>query len=56
MGKIGDLWVKLGLKKQEFDKGMKDAEQKVDGFGASFGKLKGAAVAAWAAIRPSPWS
>lgn len=50
MGKIGDLWVKLGLKKQEYDKGMKDAEQKADGFGASLGKLKGAAVAVWAAI------
>lgn len=50
MGKIGDLWVKLGLKKQEFDKGMKDAENKAEGFGAKMQKIKGIGLAVWAAI------
>lgn len=50
MGKIGDLWVKLGLKKQEFDKGMNDADQKTEGFGSKMQKIKGIGLAVWAAI------
>lgn len=50
MGKIGDLWVKLGLKKQEFDKGMNDAEKKTEGFGAKMQKIKGVGLAVWGAI------
>jgi hypothetical protein len=50
MGKIGDLWVKLGLKKQEFDKGMNDAEKKTEGFGSKMQKIKGVGLAVWAAI------
>lgn len=51
--KIGDLWVKLGLKKDEFDKGMKQAGEQVSGSGGLLGKIKGlkvGALAAWAAI------
>lgn len=51
--KIADLWVKLGLKKDEFDKGMKDAGEQVSGGGGLLGKIKSlklGAVAAWAAI------
>ena len=51
--KIGDLWVKLGLKKDEFDKGMKEAGEQVSGEGGLLGKIKGlkvVALAAWAAI------
>jgi len=51
--KIGDLWVKLGLKKDEFDKGMKEAGEQVSGEGGLLGKIKGlkvGALAAWAAI------
>ena len=51
--KIGDLWVKLGLKKDEFDKGMKEAGEQVSGEGGLLGKIKGlkvGAIAAWAAI------
>ena len=51
--KIGDLWVKLGLKKDEFDKGMKEAGNQVSGEGGLLGKIKGlkvGALAAWAAI------
>ena len=55
MGKIGDLWIKLGLKKDEFDKGMKQAGEQVSGSGSGslLGKLKGfkaGAVAVWAAV------
>lgn len=51
--KLGDIWIKLGLKKEEFDKGMKQAGEQVSGSGGLLGKIKGlkvGAVAAWAAI------
>ncbi len=50
MGKIGDLWVRLGLKKDEYTKGMNEAKKENDGFGASLGKMKAGALAVWAAI------
>ena len=50
MGKIGDLWVRLGLKKQEFDNGIDQAERRVGGFGKAFTALKTVAVGAFAAI------
>ena len=50
MSKIGDLFIRLGLKKDGFDKGIKDASTKAKGFGASFGKIKAASKAAFAAI------
>ena len=50
MGKIGDLWVRLGLKKQDFDKGIDSAERRLTGFGKAFNALKGVAVTAFAAI------
>jgi len=50
MGKIGDLFVRLGLKKDDFDKGLNEAKSEVSGFDASFTKIKGIAAAAWAAI------
>lgn len=51
--KIGDLWVKLGLKKEEFSRGIKEAGNEVSGSGGLLGKIKGlkvGALAAWAAI------
>lgn len=57
MGKIGDLWVKLGLKKDDFEKGLDQAERRLDDFSEGgggvksvLGKLKGAWVAYAAAI------
>ena len=50
MGKIGDLWVKLGLKKDEYSKGMKEASGEAEGFGAKLKNLAGVATAVWAAI------
>lgn len=53
MGKISDIWVRLGLKKGEFDKGMDDAAKKAEGFGGRLEKVKAGAVAVWAAIGAS---
>lgn len=53
MGKISDLWVRLGLKKKGYDKGMDDAAKKAEGFGGTLGKMKAGAVAVWAAIGAS---
>lgn len=53
MGKISDIWVRLGLKKNEYDKGMDDAGKKAEGFGATLGKMKAGALAVWAAIGAS---
>lgn len=50
MGKISDIWVRLGLKKDDFDKGMDDAAKKTEDVGGAFGKMKATALAAWAVI------
>ena len=50
MGKISDIWVRLGLKKDGFDKGMDDAGKKAEGFGSTLGKMKVGALAVWGAI------
>lgn len=50
MGKISDIWVRLGLKKDGFDKGMNDAVKKTE---KTDGKMKGmlnAVKAGWAAV------
>lgn len=53
MGKIGDLFVRLGLKSDGFKKGMQDAKKETDSFGQTLGKMKAGAVAIWAAIGAS---
>jgi hypothetical protein len=50
MGKIGDLFVRLGLKSDGFKKGMQDAKKETQDFGSKLGKLKAGALAVWAAI------
>ena len=50
MGKIGDLWVRLGLKKDDFSKGMDDAKKDVSGFGSAMSRMAGLAKAVWAAV------
>lgn len=50
MGKIGDLFVRLGLKSDDYKKGIKGAKKETQGFGASLGKMKAGALAVWAAI------
>ena len=50
MGKIGDLIVRLQLKHQDYEKGLKKAEKETKGFGAALGKVKGIGLAVWGAI------
>ena len=50
MGKIGDLIVRLKLKSEDYEKGLKKVEKKTSGLGESFGKLKATTLAVWAAI------
>lgn len=50
MGKIGDIWVRLGLKKDEFSRGIKEAEKESSGFGGSIVSMGGKVKLAFAAI------
>ena len=50
MGKISDVWVRLGLKKNEFDRGMDDAAKKTERTGGKMTKMLNAAKAGWAAV------
>lgn len=50
MGKIGDLFVRLGLKSDGFKQGMQDAKKETQDFGSKLGQLKAGALAVWAAI------
>lgn len=50
MGKIGDLWVRLGLKSDDYKKGIKEANKQTEGFGSKLGKMKAGAIAVWAAV------
>jgi hypothetical protein len=50
VGKIGDLFVRLGLKSDDYKKGINEAKKETKGFGASLGKMKAGALAVWAAI------
>lgn len=50
MGKLGDLWIKLGLKKENFDKGIEQAKSKVASFGESAKNLGAKFKAVWALI------
>lgn len=50
MSKIGDLWVKLGLKSDDYKKGMDNAKKETEGFKGSLGKMKAGALAVWTAI------
>ena len=49
MSKIGDLFVRLGLKKSEFDRGMDEAATKAKGFGKTVEGVASKAKIAWAA-------
>ncbi len=50
MGKIGDLWVKLKLKADEYRKGLDDAKGQTKIFSEGIKKLSTAAVAVWGMI------
>lgn len=53
MGKIGDLWVRLGLKSDDYKKGMNDAKKETTSFSSKLKNMKAGAVAIWAAIGTS---
>ena len=50
MSKIGDLFVRLGLKKDEFSKGIKDAKKETESFGKSMQGLSALAKTAWKSV------
>ena len=50
MGVLGNIWVKLGLKSDDFRKGMDQSEKKVGKFGKATQKMSMLAKAAWAAV------
>lgn len=50
MAKLGDLIVRLQLKHEDYQKGLKQAEKDTKGFGANLNKGIGAIKAAWAAV------
>lgn len=53
MSKIGDLFVRLGLKSDDYKKGMKDAQKETTTFGGKLKNMKAGAIAIWAAIGAS---
>ena len=50
MGKIGDLWVRLGLKKDDYTKGLKEAEKEGTSFGKGIATMSGKVKIAFAAV------
>lgn len=50
MGKIGDLWVKLKLKSDEYKKGLDDAQGKTRSFSDKIKSLSVTAAAVWGSI------
>ena len=50
MGVLGNIWVKLGLKSDDFRKGMDQSEKKVSKFGQATKKMSMMAKAAWLAV------
>lgn len=50
MSKIGDLFVRLGIKKDEFTKGIQQAKNDTEGFTGKLKSMAGVAKVAWAAV------
>ena len=50
MGKLGDLWVRLGLKSDDYKKGLDKAKKETKGFGSTLANMKAGALAVWAVI------
>ena len=48
MGKLGDLWIRLGLKKESFDKGIEQAKSKMSSFAESAKGVETKFKALWA--------
>lgn len=50
MGKIGDLFVRLGLKSDDYKKGIEQAKRDTENFGSSLKSMSTLAKTAWAAV------
>ena len=50
MGKIGDLFVRLGLKSDDYKKGIEQAKRDTQNFGSSLKSMSTLAKTAWAAV------
>lgn len=50
MGKIGDLFVRLGLKNDDYKKGIEQAKRDTQNFGSSLKNMSALAKTAWAAV------
>lgn len=50
MGKLGDLFVKLGLKNDEFKRGIEESKRETSGFGEGLKRMATTAKLAWAAV------
>lgn len=50
MGKIGDLWVKLSVKNDDYKKGIKESKKETTGFMSSLKNMKAGALAIWGAV------
>ena len=50
MSLLGNIWVKLGLRSDDFNKGMDKAHSRAEKFGTAIGKIGAKMVLAWAAV------
>ena len=50
MSLLGNIWVKLGLKSDDFQRGMDKAHSRAEKFGTAIGKIGAKMVLAWAAV------
>ena len=50
MSLLGNIWVKLGLKSDDYQRGMEKAHSRAEKFGTAVGKIAGRMVIAWAAV------
>lgn len=50
MGKLGDLWVRLGLKSDDYKRGLDKAKKETKSFGSTLSEMKAGALAVWAAV------
>ena len=50
MSLLGNIWVKLGLKSDDFNKGVDNAERRAERFGSFIGKASARVILGWTAI------
>ena len=50
MSLLGNIWVKLGLKSDDFQRGLDNSHKRAERFGTAIGKIGAKMVLAWAAV------